>query len=293
MTLDAYFRYCMRHRRVYDPSRRPDYRAMRSFTATPVPEDLTLEETERAGVPGEWIRKKGRRSSAVIMFIHGGSFTHLDKGSDRAGCFYLASDTSCDVYNTNYALAPEHPFPEGLTDCFNVYRALAEETGASNIVLMGESAGGTLALGLCHMAKKHGISLPRAIVLFSPPVECDRDLPSHSANSATDCIVSNHLLEARCEYYQTEDPAVLGTPEASPLYGDFTGFPPTMVFASDTEVLRDDAVLLEKEMKAKGVVCTIELGHGMVHVYPLLVGIPECRAAMDRAVAFINGAISN
>ena len=293
MTLEAYFRYCMRHRKVYDPARRPDYTAMRSFSAPPVPEDLTLEETHRAGVPGEWIRKKGRQASQVIMFIHGGSFTHLDKGSDRAVCFHLASNTSCDVYNTNYALAPEHPFPEGLTDCFNVYRALAEEKGASNIVLMGESAGGTLALGLCHMAKKQGMELPRAIVLFSPPVECDRPLPSHSANFGTDCIVSNHLLEARCEYYQTDDPAVLRTPEASPLYGDFSGFPPTLVFASDSEILKDDAVLLEKEMKAKGVNCVLELGHNQVHVYPLLVGIPECRAAMDRAVAFINGNLMN
>ena len=138
------------------------------------------------------------------------------------------------------------------------------------------------------MAKKRAIPLPRAIVLFSPPVECSDPLPSHSANLDTDCTVGNHIFEAVHEYYMTTDRAVLTTPEASPLYGDFSGFPQTMVFASDTEVLRDDAVLLERKMKEQGVNCTLELGHNMVHVYPLLIGIPECRAAMDRAAAFIN-----
>ena len=290
MTLDSYFRFCMRHKKLYDPQSRPDYRAKRSFSAPLLPDTLTLEETLTAGVAGDWIRVKGRETDKVILFIHGGSFTSLDKGSDRAVCFYLAEHTACDVYSTNYALAPEHPFPEGLNDCFNVYRALSEKHGSSNIVLMGESAGGTLALGLCHMAKKQAIPLPRAIVLFSPPVECSDPLPSHSANLDTDCVVGNHIEEAVCEYYRTTDRAILTSPEASPLYGDFTGFPPTMVFASDSEVLRDDAVLLERKMKEQGVRCTLELGHRMVHVYPLLIGIPECRVSMDRAAAFIDAA---
>ena len=290
MTLDAYFRFCMRHKKLYDPQNRPDYTKRRSFSAPVLPDSLSLKETQTAGVAGEWIRVKGRETGKVILFIHGGSFTSMDKGSDRAVCFHLAGHTVCDVYSTNYALAPEHPFPAGLTDCFNVYSELQARHGAQNMILVGESAGGTLAMGLCHMAKKRSIPLPRAIVLFSPPTECADDLPSHSANLDTDCTVGNHRLEASYEYYQTTDRNILLSPEASPLYGDLTGFPPAMVFVSDSEVLKDDSVLLAKKMKEQGVPCTLEIGHNMVHVWPLLIGIPECRASMDRAVEFINEA---
>lgn len=268
MTLDAYFRFCMRHKKLYDPQNRPDYTKRRSFSAPVLPDSLSLEETQTAGVAGEWIRVKGRETGKVIFFIHGGSFTSMDKGSDRAVCFHLAEHTVCDV----------------------LYSELQARHGAQNMILVGESAGGTLALGLCHIAKKRSIPLPRAIVLFSPPTECADDLPSHSANLDTDCTVGNHRLEASYEYYQTTDRNILLSPEASPLYGDLTGFPPAMVFVSDSEVLKDDSVLLAKKMKEQGVPCTLEIGHNMVHVWPLLIGIPECRASMDRAVEFINEA---
>ncbi len=290
MNLELLFQYMKKHQRVYDPDNRPDYTALRSFSAPPVPQDMDFEETEREGVPGEWIRLRGSRSRHIILFIHGGSFTSLDKGSDRHVCYYLAQRTGAAVYSTNYALAPEHPFPAAPNDCFAVYRSLASEYGAKNIILMGESAGSTLALSLCHIAKNRGIELPKAIVVLSPAVQFVKELPSYTENLDSDCTISNFLLEARTEYFQTTDPKVLEDPVASPLYGDFANFPPTIICASDSEVLKDDAVLLEQRITQSGSYCILELMHNMMHVYPMLIGLKEGREAMERVIAFIKRA---
>ena len=115
--------------------------------------DIDVEEAVIGGVRGEWIRRKracdeGRTSQGVVLFFHGGSFVRGNRSTDRAFCRELALNSSYDVYSTDYALAPEHPFPQGLDDCFNVYKNLCNDltNGASNIVLCGESAGATRAL---------------------------------------------------------------------------------------------------------------------------------------------------
>lgn len=290
MTHDMLFNYYMKHRTVYDPANRPDYRKRRTFLPVPVPENLVLEETSRAGVEGELIRHKDAPSRKVVLFIHGGSFTSCDKGSDRSVCFYIVSHSHMDVYNTNYALAPEHPFPQGLDDCYNVYLSIIEEYGAKNVIIMGESAGACLALGVCNRAKAKGKDLPVCIVLLSPPVQAERKLESHTTNYDTDCIVSNFLEESWAEYFQTTDPVVLSSPEASPINGDFTDFPPTVVFASDSEILIDDSRMLEQKMTKQGAYCALEIGHNLIHVYPIYVSLPEGKAAMDRALSFMSRA---
>lgn len=281
----------MKRRTVYDPNNRPDYTKRRTFISVPVPENLVLEEMQRAGVDGELIRHKDAPSKRVVLFIHGGSFTSCDKGSDRSVCFYIVMHSNLDVYNTNYALAPEHPFPQGLNDVYNVYLSLVADYGAKNVIVMGESAGATLALGLCNRAKAKGKALPACIVLLSPPVQAEKSLPSYTANYNTDCIVSNFLEESWAEYFQTTDPKVLSSAEASPINGDFTGFPPTVVFASDSEILLDDARMLEKKMTEQGAYCALEIGHKLMHVYPIYVNLPEGKQAMDRALAFMTRAV--
>lgn len=288
MTHDRLFAYYMKHKKPYDSSNRPDYAARRSFIDVPVPQGLSLTETSRCSVPGELIYDFGSTHSKVVLFIHGGSFTSCDKGTVRSACFYIARKCGVDVYSTNYALAPEHPFPQGLDDVYNVYLDLCSDYGASNIVIMGESAGACLALGLCNRAFAAGKDLPCALVLLSPPVQAMKVLDSHIRNLDTDCMVSNFLEESWAEYFQTTDPTVLSSPEASPIFGDFSSFPPTLVFCSDTEVLYDDSIMLEEAMRTQGSSCTLVVEHALMHVYPLYINLPEGRAAMDRAVAFIS-----
>ena len=289
------FRYFDRHKRPYNPSFRPDYAAQRNLGSGPMSfNDIDIEESVIGGVLGEWIRRKqacdeDRTIQGVVLFFHGGSFVRGNRSTDRAFCRELALNSSYDVYSTDYALAPEHPFPQGLDDCFNVYKNLCNDltNGASNIVLCGESAGATMALAVANYAKRKGIALPKGIVLISPCVQFERTLPSHTQNLETDCMLTNFMEEVLSEYFQTKDPDILKDPLASPINGDFIGFPPVYITASDCEVLRDDAVVLHEKMAGLGVDCTLDMAHGLMHVYPVMTALAESKAVVRRICGFL------
>lgn len=295
MDHDSLFRYFNRHKRPYDPGFRPDYAAQRNIGAGPMSfNDIDVDETVIEGVKGEWIKRKGYCGEAltthgVVLFLHGGSFVRGDKSTDRAFCRELVLNSSYDVYSTDYALAPENPFPQGLDDCFNVYGGLCEilPNGASDIVLCGESAGATMALAVANYAKKEGEPLPKGIVLISPCVQFERSLSSHTENLNTDCMLTNFMEEALSEYFQTKDLDLLKDPLASPINGDFTGFPPVYITASDCEVLRDDAVVLHEKMVGQGVDCTLDMAHGLMHVYPVMTALAESKDAIKRICGFM------
>lgn len=295
MDHDSLFRYFNRHKRPYNPNSRPDYAAQRNIGAGPMSfDDVDVEETVMGGVQGEWVKRKrtcGEECSAhgVVLFFHGGSFVRGNRSTDRAFCRELVLNSNYDVYSTDYTLAPEHPFPQGLDDCFNVYGSLCEAlpNGASCIVLCGESAGATMALAVANYAKRECIALPKGIILISPCVQFERSLPSHTQNLETDCMLTNFMEEVLAEYFQTKDPDLLKDPLASPINGDFTGFPPVYITASDCEVLRDDAVVLHEKMEGQGVDCTLDMAHGLMHVYPVMTALAESKVAIRRICGFL------
>ncbi len=287
MTHAELFRYLDRHKYLYNPQNRPNYSQMRYTPRTLLPKGVEIHDMKMGGIEGELYTYMGHRRDKVILLYHGGGFVIGSKEMDGSFSAYVTQNTDWDVYTTNYALAPEHPYPAGVEDCFTVYKELLKLYGASNIVLWGESAGATMALTTAIYAKSKGIELPKAIVLCSPSVQYLEVYPSYTENLDTDCIVTNNRLETLCEYFQTTDPQVLKNPLASPLYADFTGFPPTLIFASDSEVLRDDSIELEKKMKEDGVDVTLDMAHNLLHVYPMFVRLTEAKEALDKAFRFI------
>lgn len=294
MDHDSLFRYFDRHKYTYDPNDRPDYELQRMAVSRTKASlaDVIVSESSICGVTGLWVRGgegEGRSRCGIVLFIHGGAFVRGDRYTDASFCGALALGSRYDVYSTDYALAPEHPFPQGLDDVFDVYASLCRENEASNVVLCGESAGATMALAAANRAKVEGFPLPNGIVLISPCVQFERALPSYSSNLGTDCMVTNFMDEALAEYFQTDDPKVVRSPLASPLNGDFDGFPPVYITASDCEVLRDDAVLLEKRMTGQGVECTLDMAHGLMHVYPVMTALEESKEAVGRICRFLDG----
>ena len=287
MTHDDLFRYLDRHKYFYDPSARPDYVKMRYTPKTVLPAGVETQIMNMDGVEGELYTYQGVRRSRIILLYHGGGFVAGSKEMVGSFASYVTQNSNWDVYTTDYALAPEHPYPEGVEDCFTVYKELCKLYGASNIILCGESAGTTMALATAIAAKNEGIELPQAIILCSPSVQYLEVYPSYTENLDTDCIVTNNRLETLCEYFKTTDPAILKNPLASPLYADFTGFPPTLIFASDSEVLRDDAIELEKKMKECNVKVTLDMAHNLMHVYPMYVRLSEAKVALDKIFRFI------
>lgn len=285
------FSFIKRGQMPYDPSKPRNYAASRTAEEKGVPQKLPRgirnREVELDGIAGEMLYGENHPKDKCILYIHGGGFVTGSTKTVRPLTGELSKRTGINLYSIRYRLAPEHPFPAAPEDCFRAYHALEKKYGGENIAVMGESAGATLVLATVLRAKDEKTALPSCTVLIAPAVQFDQEFPSHKANLATDCMVSNLSEEVRATYLITEDPQVLRNPYAAPYYGNYEGFPPSFIIASDSEVLRDDSVFLDKKMRQAGVDSRLCLYHNMMHIFPVAPSLPESKSAIREIAEFV------
>lgn len=223
-------------------------------------------------------------AGGAILYLHGGGYT---AGSIEYAVGFgsvLAAATGCRVFSVGYHLAPEHPFPAAVEDAYAAYLHLLDSgLTPGEIVLSGESAGGGLCFALTHKLKQLGQPLPRAIVGISPWTDLTLSGPSCRANRRSDPVLRYDQLSAYARMYAADD---LKNPLVSPLFGDVSGFPPTLLFAGEDELLLDDAVAMAHALERAGVPCELHTAKGMWHVY-VLYGVREAREALHRIVEFL------
>lgn len=156
--------------------------------------------------------------------------------------------------------------------------------GARDIVLAGDSAGGNLALVLCHRLKAGGRRLPGALVLMSPWTDMTMSGASYAERAESDPMLTPEYIEAvRTAYAGRRDYA---SPDLSPLFADLTGFPPTLIQAGDHEILYSDAEMLCHALERAGVPCRFEVSEGMWHVFQMF-PLRKAAAAMESVARFL------
>jgi monoterpene epsilon-lactone hydrolase len=224
--------------------------------------------------------------SRCILFLHGGGWVYgwmplYNRLMDKLGRAAQAS-----VLAVDYRLAPEHPFPAALDDCLAAYRYLLEQKiDPRKIVIMGDSAGGNLALACMLSLKSAGLPLPGAAVCLSPATDLAEQGDSFRANAAKEIVLPPSFVAfAKRSYAAGHD---LRDPLISPLYGDLSGLPPLLVFVGGDEVLLSDGQQLVEKAVAAGVDATLRVYPGMWHVWQLTPGLPEAERAIGEAVQFI------
>jgi len=216
-----------------------------------------------------------------LIYIHGGGFlagspyTHLNLGCR------LAQSSGLRLFLPAYRLAPEHPFPAGRDDIYAAYQRHLQTEGAPAAVA-GDSAGGNLALLLAQHARDQGWPLPRAIGLFSPVADLSEDIAGRMTTAPDEMLFPEHrLYQIRDTYLQGHDPS---DPGASPLLGDLTGLPPTLIQASREEAAAPDAVALGHRMDD----ARIQLWAGLPHVWQFFAGrTPSADAALKDMSRFL------
>lgn len=219
----------------------------------------------------------------ALLYLHGGGYVAGGLAYSRGFGGILANRTQRRTLCTAYRLAPEHPFPAALDDAVAAYRYLCERYDPARIAVVGESAGGGLCFALSLRARELGLPLPGCIVAISPWTDLTLSQKSITENAELDPSLSLNMLSLYADMYA---PANRADPLASPLFGDFNGFPPSMIFAGSHEILEDDARMLAKRLQEQGCDCTLHIEEGAWHAY-VLYGIYEARQALERIHAFI------
>ena len=195
-----------------------------ALTTVPLPDNVTSTPGTLGGVPVLTIDAEGVDSSKVVLHFHGGVYV---LGSARAGAGLAAAlgrHAGMRVISVDYRLAPENPYPAALEDAVAVYRAVLEQTPASQIAASGESAGGGLTAALLLRLREASLPLPTASVLLSPWVDLTLTGQSMTSKASVDpSVLTPEGLRIRVpDYLGGADPV---TPFISPIFADLTGLP--------------------------------------------------------------------
>ncbi len=224
-------------------------------------------------------------SDATILYFHGGGYFFGTVATHRPVCAYLSRTAKARVISVDYRLAPEHPYPEAIQDALAWYTHLLKTTAPGKLFVAGDSAGAGLALACLLSARTQQLPMPAGALLFSPWVDLSCSGQSMQTMAQADVMFNPDSLPKAAQIYLQGRDAT--DPLASPLFADLTGLPPLLIFASNTEVLLDDARRLHDKAIAAGVQSRLELRSGVPHAWPTMLILPEARACLRETGQFV------
>lgn len=265
--------------------------------------DLSASFTpvDAGGVPAEWVLAPGVDTSRRLLYIHGGAFVMGSPRSHRNITNRFSELANAAVLAIDYRLMPEHPRLAGVEDCRTAYEWMLEngpeeQSVAERVFIAGDSAGGNLCLMMSAWTRDSASRKPDGVVSLSPVTDMTLGSPSMRNNLETDAMLGPMfkglarvprflllwmgLLQARTS------PA---NPVISPVFGDLSNLPPTLVQASEAEMLVDDARRYVNRAVEAGSPARLQTWAHVVHVWHMFYPqLSEARQAWDEIENFIN-----
>jgi len=253
---------------------------------------------DAGGVPAEWVIPEGADSSRRILYIHGGGFVVGSPKSHRTITSKFAGITGCAVLAIDYRLMPENLYRDCIEDCRTAYRWILDNGPdgpgeISQLFVGGDSAGGNLALSLTAWVRDNSLRAPDAVVALSPLTDVTFSGESLHANLDTDIMLKpfmkplTRLPQFIKSWYVFLTYKVRPChPVVSPLLGDLSNLPPTLVQASEAEMLLDDARRYVSKAFAAGSPVKLQTWSDMLHIWqifdPQLPQAVEAWAEIDK-----------
>jgi epsilon-lactone hydrolase len=258
----------------------------------PLPDSVLVTEVDAGGVPARWLLAPGADAGRVLVYLHGGGYQIGSFRSHGELASRLGRDAGMRVLFPEYRLGPEHPFPAAVDDAVAVWRWLrtAQGLGAQAMAVAGDSAGGGLAVAAMTVLPDGGDDLPAAGVLIAPWTDLSLSGASMTERAGDDPILTADLLRGQAaDYLAGTDPR---TPLASPLFARLDGLPPLLIQVGTADLLLSDSLRLADAATAAGVDVTVQVGEGLPHVYPAMLGTPEAAEATEQAGKFLRARLA-
>jgi len=264
------------------------------------PKNCTLRKVDCCGVPAEFLELHSGVHDKVILQLHGGAY--LIGFSDMYRKFayhYLRLSGGVSVLSLDYRIAPKYHYPAALDDALSAWNwLLCNGYKARDIIVVGDSAGGNLALALTLKLRESGFDTPNALVLMSPWTDMTSQGQTRRSNYKKDPMFGKHAGDEGAN-----DKRKPGNPYAdntnlfdihlSPIYADFSNFPSMLIQVGDWEMLLDDARNVANKALNAGVDATLMVYPGMFHVFQSFTFLPESKNAWEAVGAFIRKRFAN
>ncbi len=276
----------------FEPASRPDFDAL--MEKTTAADGVIYEAASLGGVAGWWCRPTNALAHCAVLYLHGGAYVLGNAAAYRNFCGQIAARAGAAVFDVEYGLAPEHPFPQALNDAEAVFGSLSE-SGFTKLAIAGDSAGGGLAFSLLQSVtakakQDHGQGAMAGVVI-SPWTDLALTGESLTTHADNDPLLTRDMLDEAARLY-------LGAhdrhdPRASPLYGDFTGFPPILFHVGEDEVLLDDSRRVAERIEAAGGSVQLNVWQGITHVFASNLMLQAAKEALDKVGDFLRQQFGN
>ena len=244
----------------------PRYRAL---DRTIVSDDLTHQ------IPVRVFQPRVKRRDDLLLFFHGGGWVTGDIESYTPACATMADLTGCVVASVDYRLAPEHPYPAGLDDCYRATRLLLDDPqrvhldDPDKIVLVGDSAGGNLAAAVSLLLRRRGHRTTTRQILLYPVTHWDHDPATSPFASVRHHGEGFRLTSTEVQDYlelYVPDPQHRQDPLVAPLMAeDLTGQPDTLLITAELDLLCDEGEAYGQALAGAGNHVQLHRVEGAVH----------------------------
>lgn len=202
------------------------------------------------------------KSDCAVIDLHGGALVVGGGKACRNAARSRADQHGVNCYGIDYRMPPDDPYPAALDDCLATYRHLLESYRAANIVICGRSAGGNLAAATLLRARDEGLPMPAGLVLLSPEVDLTESGDSFTLNRMVDVMLPGSLMQNNLLYAAGAD---LAHPYLSPLFGEFDGFPPTLLQCGTRDLFLSNTVRMHRALRAASVAAELHVFEAMPH----------------------------
>lgn len=234
------------------------------------------------------------KPAPVAVYFHGGGWVIANLDTYDASCRSLANGAGCIVVSAAYRQAPEHRFPAAAQDAFAAYRYARSSAATfggdpARVALVGESAGGNLAMAASLQARDAGERLPSAQVLVYPITDDAFDTPSYQTYAMAKPLDTPTMKWFFAQYLRS--PQDGRNPLVSVARANLRGLPPTTIINAEIDPLRDDGLKLHDRLRAAGVSSTRFVHRGVTHeFFGMGAVVDEARRAMGEATSALKTA---
>ena len=253
---------------------------------------VTMQPTQLGGVPGFIFTPQTMpeaHRNQVIYNLHGGGYVYGPGESGTIEAVLLAGLGGYKVFEVDYRMPPDAPYPAAMDDAMAGYKAVLATTDPQHIAVVGTSTGGGMTLALMLRAKAEGIPLPAAIAPGTPWSDLTDTGDSYKTNEWVDNVLvsyNGYLSHAAALYANGRD---MHDPQLSPIYGDFHGLPPAILTTGTRDLFLSNTVRTHRKLREAGVEAELQVFEGYSHAQYLFdANAPETKVMFGEVTAFLD-----
>jgi acetyl esterase/lipase len=275
-------------------------RAKLALNAVPAMKEkfgVTVEPTTISGVKS-FIVTPGTMPDAnrnrLLVHVHGGGYVFSPGEAALPEAILLSGIGGFKVISVDYRMPPDFPYPAAMDDAMAVWKEAVKMADPRNMAIFGTSTGGAMTLAMVLRAKAENLPLPAAIAPGTPWADISKIGDTYETNEWVDNVLvtwDGWLGRAAKLYANGHD---LKDPFISPIYGDFSGFPPTILTSGTRDLFLSNTVRTHRKLRRAGVEADLNVYEGQSHgQYGANMNAPETKEASPISPASSTGISAN